>query len=128
MYRIALQKVLVLLRLVIVVSLAGYSLPTASAAMHGSWSGSDLVQSHDYQTDQHASTSGDHSHGEHASPHDDTAKKNVKQECCSNFCVSMAIVTATVAVGDPQVISIREFVDDARAPGELPPLHRPPNI
>ncbi|GEC32862.1 hypothetical protein GHK48_08325 [Sinorhizobium fredii] len=131
MYRITLQKMLVLLRLVTVMSLAGYSLPTASAAMHGSLSGSDMVHSHDHQVqadDHHAEASGDHSHGDHASSQDDAAKKNLKQECCSSFCVGVAIVTATVAVGGPQTASIREFIDDARPLGELPPLHRPPNI
>ncbi|WOS66746.1 hypothetical protein [Sinorhizobium fredii] len=131
MYRITLQKMLVLLRLVIVMSLAGYSLPTATAAMHGSWSNSDLVQPHDHQVqadDHHDVTSSDHSNGHHASSQDDAAKKNLKQECCSSFCIGVAIVSATVAVGGPQTASIREFIDDARPLGELPPLHRPPNI
>jgi hypothetical protein len=131
MYRITLQKMLVLLRLMIVISLAGYSLPTASAAMHGSWSNSDLVQSHDHQSqadDHHHMTSGDHSDGDHGSSPDDAAKKTAKQECCSSFCVSMAIVMGTIPIGGPQVASIREFIDDARTTGELPPLHRPPNI
>lgn len=35
MYRITCKKLLILIRLVIVVSLAGYSLSTATAAMHG---------------------------------------------------------------------------------------------
>ncbi len=131
MYRITLQKMLVLLRLVIIMSLAGYSLPTATAAMHGSWSNSDLVQPHDRQVqadDHHDVTSSDHSHGDHATSPDDVVKKGAKQECCNSFCVSMAIVTGSSPVSGPRVASIREFIDDAHIIGELPALHRPPNI
>lgn len=125
MPRITLQKMLILLRLVIVLSLAGYSLPTASAAMHGAWANPNLVQSddhHEMATADHA-----HSHGDHQSSVDDT-QKLVKTECCKGFCVSMAIVTDAEAVGGPRIASIREFADDAQTLGELPPLHRPPNI
>ncbi|OAP35319.1 hypothetical protein AU381_25850 [Sinorhizobium glycinis] len=120
---------LVLLRLVIVVSLAGYSLPTASAAMHGSWSSPDMVQPHDHQVqaDDHHVGSNDHAHGDHAPLQDDTAQKS-KPECCSSFCVSMAIVTGSIPVSGPRVAFLREFIDDAHIVGELPPLHRPPNI
>ncbi|MCA1368353.1 hypothetical protein I6F15_13190 [Bradyrhizobium sp. BRP14] len=123
MPRITLQKMLILLRLVIVMSLAGYSLPTASAAMHGAWANSDIVQFNDH----HEMATPDHRHGDHhTSPED--SQKLVKTDCCKGFCVSMAIVTDADTVGGPRVASIREFVDDARTMGELPPLHRPPNI
>ncbi|MEI2302218.1 hypothetical protein [Ensifer sp. MJa1] len=131
MYRITFSKMLVLLRTVIVMSLAGYSLPTASAAMHGSWSGSEVLQSHDHQgqvDDHHEGASGHHSDGDHASSPDDAARKIAKQECCGSFCVSMAIVTSSVPVGGQRVATIREFIDDAHIMGEFPSLHRPPNI
>lgn len=123
MLRIALQKMLVLLRLVIVMSLAAYSLPAASAAMHGSWPNTDIVQSDHH----HAVASGDHAHEDDASSADE-AHKALKQECCKGFCVSMAIVVGSQTVGGPRVASIREFIDDAHLLGELPALHRPPNI
>lgn len=130
MYRITLPKMLVLLRLVIVMSLTGYSLPTASAAMHGSWSSSDLVQpdDHQLQADDHHGASSDHADRDHAPSQDDAAHKSAKQECCSSFCVSMAIVAGSVPVSGPRLAFIREFIDDAHIVGELPPLHRPPNI
>lgn len=124
MFRITLQKMLILIRLVIVVSLAGYSLPTASAAMHGAWSDLELSQS----SDHHEVASGDHMHGDRDQSSPDDAEKLAKTDCCQGFCVSMAIVADADAVGGPRVASIREFVDDAQATGELPPLHRPPNI
>lgn len=123
MYRITLQKMLILLRLVIVLSLAGYSLPTASAAMHGVWANPDIIQSDDHlemATAEHAQG------GHHSSPED--SQKLVKTDCCKGFCVSMAIVAVVDTVGGPRLASIRKFADDARANGELPPLNRPPNI
>lgn len=123
MYRITLQRMLILLRLVIVMSLAGYSLPAASATMHGSWSAPSIVQTDSH----HAVANNTHTHGDHASSRDDV-QKMAKQECCKGFCVSMAIVAGVHAVGGPHVASIREFADDAHALGELPALHRPPNI
>ncbi len=131
MYRITFSKMLVLLRLVIVISLAGYSLPTASAAMHASWSGSEILQSHDHhgQVDDHHEGAGSHhSDGDHASSPDDAALKIAKQECCGSFCASMAIVASSVPVGGERLAIIREFIDDARVMGEFPSLHRPPNI
>lgn len=131
MYRSTFSNMLVLLRLVIAMSLAGYSLPTASAAMHASWPGSEVLQSHDHhgQVDDHHEGAGDHhSDGDHASSPDDAALKFAKQECCGNFCVSMAIVASSVPVGGERLAIIREFIDDARIMGEFPSLHRPPNI
>lgn len=131
MYRITFSKMLVLLRLVIIVSLAGYSLPTASAAMHASWSGSEASHSHDHHgqvDDHHEATAGHHSDGDHASSPDDPAVKIAKQECCGSFCASMAIVASSVPVGGERLAIIREFIDDAHVMGEFPSLHRPPNI
>jgi hypothetical protein len=123
MYRITLAKMLILLRLVIIASLAGYSLPAASAAMHGSIATSSTVQSDDH----HEMTSGDHVHGDESASPDDM-QNIVKQECCKDFCVSFAIIAKADLVGGPVVTSIREFINDNRVVGELVPLHRPPNI
>ena len=124
MYRITLAKMLVLFRLVIIASLAGYSLPTASAAMHGPMSTSTTVQSDDH----HEMISGDHVHGDESGSPDDM-QKIAKQECCKDFCLRFAIVaTADVDVGPVVMDSIRKFINDNRVVGELVPLHRPPNI
>ncbi|WP_428411761.1 hypothetical protein [Pararhizobium sp.] len=124
MFRITLAKMLVLLRLVIIASLAGYSLPTASAAMHGPMSMSTTVQSDDH----HEMTNGDHVHGDESASPDDM-QKIAKQECCKDFCVSFAIVATADVDGGPVVTrSIREFINDNHVVGELVTLHRPPNI
>ncbi|MDX0636377.1 hypothetical protein CN186_22375 [Sinorhizobium medicae] len=124
MFQITLQKMLILARLAIVVSLTAYSLPAASASMHGGWSNTEIGQSGDHHDE---TTIGGHLlDDQKSSP--DNAKKLVKTECCKGFCVSMALVAETNTVGGLRVTSIREFVDDARTKGELPLLHRPPNI
>ncbi|MDX1102950.1 hypothetical protein GOL81_26885 [Sinorhizobium medicae] len=124
MFQITVQKMLILARLAIVVSLTAYSLPAASASMHGGWSNTEIGQSGDHHDE---TTIGGHLlDDQKSSP--DNAKKLVKTECCKGFCVSMALVAETNTVGGLRVTSIREFVDDARTKGELPLLHRPPNI
>lgn len=132
MFRITLQKVLILFRLVIVVSLTGYSLPTATAAMHGALSDVEISRSGDHHAavsgDRHEVAGGNHAHGHHDHESHDDAQKLAKADCCKGFCVSMAIFANADTVGGPRVASIRAFVDDAQTRGELPPLHRPPNI
>lgn len=124
MYRITLAKMLVLLRLVIIASLAGYSLPAASAAMHGSVATLTSAQSEDH----HKVTDGDHVHDDESASSDDL-QKTVKQECCNDFCVSFALIGTPDQNGGPVITaSIREFINDNRVVGELVPLHRPPNI
>jgi hypothetical protein len=132
MYRIILSKLLLMMRLVIIVSLVGYSLSNANAAMHGSSFpkldvvASDLTPSHEghdtAQTARH-----DHSHGDTSNDADGVSKL-VKQECCKDFCGGLGIICEGPDVGGPIVNSIREFIDDRTTLGELPPLHRPPNI
>lgn len=134
MYRIAMSRLLVMIRLVIIVSLAGYSLSNASAAMHGSLfpemaavvSETDAVQHHDGH-DMTKMAVHDHSQGE-AGGNADGVSKPVKQECCKDFCGGLGIICEGQDVGGPVVTSIRQFIDDRTTLGELPPLHRPPNI
>nr|WP_208722709.1 hypothetical protein [Rhizobium vallis] len=132
MYRITVSTLLVMMRLVIVVSLAGYSLSNASAAMHGSSfpelqvAAAEVTPSHEghemAEADHH-----DHSRID-MSDDDGATSKLVKQECCKDFCGGLGIICESPDVGRPIVSSIRQFVDDRTAFGELPPLHRPPNI
>ncbi|PDT10251.1 hypothetical protein [Rhizobium sp. M1] len=132
MYRITVSSLLVMMRLVIIVSLAGYSLSNAHAAMHGSSFPdleavvSDVTQSHEGHDMADAAHHG-HSHGDES--HDgDGASKLVKQECCKDFCGGFGIICEGPDVGGPVVTSIRQFADDRTTLGELPALHRPPNI
>ncbi|MFJ6322093.1 hypothetical protein [Rhizobium sp. P44RR-XXIV] len=131
MYRIALSKMLFLVRLVIVVSLAGYNMSYASAAMHGTIvpdlekSVSSPMQHGEHDVAQ-ASDRG-HAHSGAADSDDDDAKI-VKQECCKDFCGGFGIMCDGHNVGGPVVTSVRQFVDDQRTFGELPTLDRPPNI
>jgi hypothetical protein len=130
--RIAFLKMLVLLRLVIIGSLAAYSLPTVSFAMHGDASASyqiaaAVTSDHHSTVDDHAAMNPDHhDHG----ISDETADRDtsVKQDCCSDFCVSMAIVAdceITVSVA-PQFLYT--LVDDQVVLGQLTSLHRPPSV
>jgi hypothetical protein len=132
MYRIALSKMLIFVRLVIIVSLAGYTLSNANAAMHGAafpefeTTTSQLMK----QNGEHdmAQMSGhDHAHSD-AADDEDGVTKLVKQECCKDFCGGFAIMAGGHAVGGPVVSSIRHIIDDQHSFGELPALHRPPNI
>ncbi len=128
MYRIICSKLLVLIRLAIIVSLAGYSFSNASAAMHGPGSAeaqrSVLSESNHHGTDL---ASHDH-HGGNMGDQDDGASKLVKQECCGDYCVSMAVPIGHVAMGGPAMETLRFFIDDSKAVGQIPVLHRPPNI
>ncbi|WP_106795864.1 hypothetical protein [Rhizobium sp. H4] len=132
MYRITLSRLLVMLRLVIIVSLAGYSLSNAHAGMHGASfpeikavvaDATPLHEGHDMtKADHHGRSHGKVSHN------DDGSSKLVKQECCKDFCGGLGIICEGPGVGGPVVTSIRQFADDRATLGELPPLHRPPNI
>lgn len=125
MYRIICKRLLILIRLVIVVSLAGYSLSTATAAMHGEGLNATTVMSESMEhTGAHMA---EHDHHGNVSA-DDDASKVVNQDCCSDFCISFAIVESVDSLDRPVVSSIHRLIDDQRSFGEIPTLHRPPNI
>lgn len=128
MHRIICSKLLVLIRLVIIVSLAGYSFSNASAAMHGQNS-SEMQQSAMAGSDHHGSDMASHDHhGSDAGDRDDGASKLVGQECCGDYCVSMAVPIGHAVIGGPAMDTLRFFIDDSKAVGQTPVLHRPPNI
>jgi hypothetical protein len=127
MFRITLQKLLILLRLVIVASLTAYSLPSASAAMHGSMAESEAAQSSSLSQANPLHGVAVHSHGD-KKPSAGDDQKQAKQECCKSFCAGMAILSVAGCIGGVRVAPIREFVDDAATVGELRQLHRPPNV
>ncbi|WP_221098950.1 hypothetical protein [Rhizobium binae] len=132
MYRITVSRLLMMMRLVIIVSLAGYSLSNANAAMHGSFFPElqvvavDATPSHEGHAMVGAADHG-HSHGD-LSDDGDGISKLVKQQCCNDFCGGLGIICEGPDVDGPVVTSIRQFADDRTTLGELPPLHRPPNI
>lgn len=124
-----------LFRLVMILSLAGYSVSTVNAAMHGpdtaemQTTQSAMMMDHGAMMDHGGSAmmSGDH-HNMDTADHDSGVKKPVKQECCNDFCLGMAVLIAHDALGGPVVNSIRSFLDDSKTVGQIPLLHRPPNI
>ncbi|MFK3691641.1 hypothetical protein ACI2J4_15385 [Agrobacterium tumefaciens] len=129
------SKLLALLfRLVMILSLAGYSVSTVNAAMHGpdgvgmrhdqsgmmnhgklmDHAGSEMKKaSHDHQN--MADTDGD-------------VKKTEKPQCCGDFCLGMAVLLSHSAIGTRVASTIRTFPDDDKALGQTPLLQRPPNI
>jgi len=127
--RIAFDKMLVLLRLVIVASLAAYSLPTVSFAMHGDAS-SSYPSASDRQAvaADHAATEMDHHDHGKADQSADRDSKPIKQDCCSDFCLSMAIVAEGHVLASTTPSSVRSFYNDHTVFGELSSLHRPPSF
>lgn len=126
MYRIAMSRLLVIMRLVIIVSLVGYTFSNANAAMHGA-SFSDFAVTAPADSSEAGMSGHDHAH-DGAISDEDGESKLVKQECCKDFCGGFGIICDSHDVGGPVVTSIRQFVDDRRTYGELPALNRPPNI
>lgn len=129
MFRIAFFKMLVLLRLAIVASLVVYTLPSASYAMHGSasttYSAMDAGGDHDM-----SSQSADMDHHEHdgSKTASKDSSKPVKQDCCSDFCISLAIVSRNPDFAMDVSQAIRHFYNDGLVSGQLSSLHRPPSI
>jgi hypothetical protein len=126
--RIAFLKMLVLVRLAVVASLALYTLPNATFAMHGGDAATLAVSLQDAHAD-HASTSASNHHG-HGAPTDlaKREQKQDKQNCCSDFCISLAIMVEAPGYGLPRNESVIVFLNDSFAFGQLSSLHRPPSI
>ena len=128
MVRIAFMKMLVLVRLAVVASLALYTLPNATFAMHGAEVSATAVSLQDDHAD-HASMGASDHHGQGVST--DVAKhdqKQDKQNCCSDFCISLVIMADAPAYGSPRNESVIVFLNDGFVHGQLSSLHRPPSI
>lgn len=127
--RIALMNMLVLFRLAVVASLVFYTLPTAAFAMHGGESPSVIVNLVDTFADQASmDVSADHlDHGvaKEASKKD---QKQDKPNCCTDFCISFAIMAEVPAIVAPVQDSVRRHFDELSVVGQLSSLHRPPSI
>lgn len=127
--RIALMNMLVLFRLAVVASLVFYTLPTATFAMHGGDS-SSIVVNLDNALADHASTDVSAEHHDHGAS-TDLAKQDRKQDpqnCCTDFCISLAIMSDAPEFGSPRSGSFRQFMNDGLVFGQLQSLHRPPSI
>ncbi|MBB6486121.1 hypothetical protein [Rhizobium lusitanum] len=126
-YRIALSKLLLVVRLAMIVSLAGYTLSNANAAMHGS-AFPEIRAERQMDHGDHRTTQADLAGDHHSDASDLGKNKAGKQECCKDFCVSFGIVCGGYEVGGFTVSSVRQFIDDRHMLGEQPNLDRPPNI
>lgn len=115
------------MRLAIVLSLAGYSLSTANAAMHNPSSAGVSVQMSDIMQHGDGVQMSAHDHHGTFSADDDTPI-SAQQECCEDFCIGLAIIVSAGTVAGPVVSSIREFIDDQPSVGEIHSLHRPPSL
>ena len=135
MFRNLLGRIVILFRLAVIVSLVGYTLPNANAAMHGP----SALQTEATITVDHGN--GSHGHDELASDnhdadqaqsghHDgnDDTDKSGKQDCCQDFCMSMALLACHQAETRLVASSIRYFIDDSNNVGQITLLNRPPNI
>ena len=119
MLRFASTCAVLLLRLAIVLSLAGYSSFSANAAMHPDL----LAQVTQIATDHvvaHSEHDGEKHHGKDS--------KQLKDTCCQDFCGVNAINCGGVALKHPRAQSSRAFVDDSYLGGLSPRIDLPPDI
>ncbi|MBY4612299.1 MULTISPECIES: hypothetical protein [Rhizobium] len=129
MYRIALSRLLLLVRLAIIISLAGYSISSVDAAMHGpALQVEKTVSSAAAHGGHDMAGVSSHKHGHGDATDKDGPSKIAKQECCKDFCGGFVLLCGGQSLGGPVVASIRQFSDDEHVLGELPLLDRPPNI
>lgn len=113
------------------VSLVGYTMPSAYAATHGAaYTGSiaAIAGVHCQAEKEQAALSdldSDSDHNEHSgeAPHNPTEKS-----CCGDFCYGAALPCGSQSAGIILSSVIRSFADDSDEPGTNPGLHRPPNI
>lgn len=126
--RFASSAVALLSRLVIIVSLAGYSLSTVNAAMHPQVP----TESSQVETDHPISHGSDNSGMADIDQHHDQREyvdsKNSNKSCCQDYCGVTAINFNTSALAHPRLESVHEFVDDTNYVGLAPRLELPPNI
>ncbi len=135
MVRIALQKMLVFIRLVIVASLAFSAFPGVSAAMHGGVMASIAHLSAAQtilmvQSGHHASagfTVSDH-HDHQGMEENDRTSHNVSKDCCSDSCNNAALVTETWFVEPATRAALIRFVNESPVWGEMSRLYRPPSL
>ena len=123
------QKVLVLFfRLVMIVSLAGYSTYAVEAVMHSSaGSASVSLNTDKHQSHHEQAVAADPSDDGHDHDHYPGSEKS-KASCCVDYCGVAALTCAGAAIAHPRSDLVLVALDDRDFIGRLPPLHRPPNI
>ena len=128
MYRITSMATSVLLRLVMVLSLAGYSFSAVNAAMHPAEPPSVSQVEEDHSShhggDHVAEAKVDH----HGDQHDHAGTEKSKNSCCKDYCGVAALTCSGSLLNHPRVVSPTELADDKDTVGEAPSPHRPPNI
>lgn len=124
-YRITSKAMAMLFRLVMILSLAGYSFSAVNAAMHA-----DNSPRLSQMENDHSSHNGnDHSVMIQTDHEDDYGSpERTKNSCCKDYCGVAAITCTGWSLSHPRVVLVHEFADDTNAIGEAPSLHRPPNI
>lgn len=126
--RIAFAKMLVLVRLAVVASLALYTLPNATFAMHGSESETVSVSLQDAHADHGTASASDHHDQDVSAELAKQDREQDRQNCCSDFCISLAIMADAPAYGSPRSGSVLHFLNDGFVFGQISSLHRPPSI
>lgn len=124
MFRFASSAAALFFRLVIVVSLAGYSLSTVNAAMHPDAPAEAVQVDMAHGADHAAMANMDHS----GDQHDHADSKTSKDSCCQDYCGVTVIGCDGAALAHPRLELVRAFLDDTLHVGLAPSLHLPPNI
>lgn len=124
------NRIMVVFRLAVVLSLASYTMPYATAAMHGS-AYPDATVSVDLQHhgDNHSHSAEAHeaARGHHVSGGD--SGEPLEKDCCQDFCFSIALPSSCESSVPPvRVSTVFLTLDDSLVHGTRPSLHRPPNI
>ncbi|MBB4067262.1 hypothetical protein [Gellertiella hungarica] len=126
-FRIRSTLLTLFFRLVIVMSLAGYSTYAVETVMHSNF-GSETA------TVEAAGNHGGHDTAMTTSPaddghdHDHSAPEKTKPSCCVDYCGVAALTCAGAAIAHPRSELVLVALDDRDFMGRLPQLHRPPSI
>ena len=137
MYRITSRALAALFRLVMILSLAGYSFSTVNAVMHPD----GMPQIYRVEVNPSVFHGSGHSAGgkfeyggavvpsdHHGDQHEHGSQDKTKNSCCKDYCGVAAIECAGSTMRHPRAASVHAFADDTDTTGEAPSLHRPPNI
>jgi len=128
-----LHRLMVFVRLALVAALAAYTLPSVSFAMHGDIAASYAAKStpenarHVHEA-VHSDHDDAHIHGadDHQSASADHHQNNASMDCCSDFCLNLALVTGTPELGRVASSPVRIHSNDDRVTAEPIGFHRPP--
>ena len=120
------QKVLVLFfRLVMIVSLAGYSTYAVETVMHADFGSGLLAMEMDSGESHHAPAIAS---AEDGMSHDHSGPEKTKPSCCVDYCGVAALICPGATISHPRSMQRVALLDDKDAFGRLSQLHRPPSI